>query len=72
MEAKNKMDGTISTVHYGGSWPDNKYTTKDAPGPVPNAPITEYTTYAVEWWHEKFRFWRNNTMVMEVGANEVF
>ncbi|MCI3921007.1 carbohydrate binding domain-containing protein [Paenibacillus sp. TRM 82003] len=57
MEARGRLPDHIGgTIHYGGSWPDNKFTGKEYHFPDGES-IEQFHTYAVEWEPGEIRWY---------------
>jgi beta-glucanase (GH16 family) len=60
MEARGRFPNEVSSaIHYGGQWPNNRYTTKDFYFPSGET-IANNHLYAVEWDETEMRFYVND------------
>ena len=62
MEARGRLPFEASSaLHFGGSWPDNQYTSDTYNFPSGNS-INEFNLYAVEWEETVMRFYVNDVL----------
>jgi beta-glucanase (GH16 family) len=62
MEARGRLPREVSSaLHFGGTWPDNRYTSRRYTFPNDQT-IEEFHLYAVEWDETEFRFYVNDIL----------
>jgi beta-glucanase (GH16 family) len=68
MEARGRLPNEISSaLHFGGSWPNNRYTSKNYNFPLGQT-IAEFHVYAVEWEPTEIRFYVNDILYHTVNV----
>ena len=75
MEAKGRIPGVTSgTLHYGGAWPNNKYTGSSQTFPQGQS-IAQFHTYSIEWepgeirWYVDGELFQTQNNWNTMGAN---
>jgi len=62
MEARGRLPfEATSAIHFGGSWPDNRYTSRSYTFPSGKS-INDFNLYAVEWEETVMRFYVNDVL----------
>ncbi|PZD93029.1 hypothetical protein DNH61_24910 [Paenibacillus sambharensis] len=68
MEARGRLPGEIGgTIHYGESWPLNRYSGKDYHFPE-GTDISDFHTYAVEWEPGVIRWYVDGNLYQEQNS----
>lgn len=67
MEAKGRLpDKASGTVHYGGNWPQNTYSTNEH---TLNGTIDLWHTYAVEWTEDALKWYFDGELILTVTSD---
>lgn len=65
-----RQNRTVSALHFGGMWPDNRYVDQWTPFPGDALPTEDFHVYSVEWGEGLIRFLVNDRVHLTVTADQ--